>query len=113
MGVFRSPKFLFRTFFVLSFKQEIGLRPGQCIVWLQSSMHGVLPHNSDKLRLVQYVRLYPAEEYYKKMDNRDCTSQIDRYGYNTNTLKRRFTNFQQNLLGLRPWTSFSNEGTKI
>lgn len=90
-----------------NFKQEIGLRPGQCIVWLQSSMHGVLPNNSDKLRLVQYVRLYPAEEYYKKMDNRDCTSQIDRYGYNTNTLKRRFTKFQQNLLGLRPWKSFS------
>ncbi len=89
---------------VRRYMQRIRLRRGQMVMWSWGQLHWNTPNVSTRMRLSQFVRMYPAHEvdpFYAQHDRYAASRILSKYpdaskGMVTSTRARR-------LLGLEPW----------
>merc|ERR1711959_251553 len=61
---------------VLPYMQPIPLRKGEMVIWSWGQLHGSCGSSGQKMRLQQYIRMYPAPEAgtgrYEEQDRYAC-----------------------------------------
>lgn len=96
---------------IVAWMQEIPLRAGDIVIWSWGQLHGSAPNESARLRLHQYIRMFPAAEHDPFYEHHDryaparilhqhadrCTRE-QLASFNLDHRERR-------LLGLDPWPS--------
>lgn len=56
---------------IREYMQPIPLRRGEMVIWSWGQIHGSIPNHSTKMRLHQYIRMFPAKEvspFYEEND---------------------------------------------
>ncbi len=47
---------------IVAWMQELPLRAGDIVIWSWGQLHGSAPNHADRMRLHQYIRMFPAAE---------------------------------------------------
>lgn len=91
---------------IRQYMQEIPLRQGEMLIWSWGQLHATAHNDSDRMRLHQYIRVFPAREsdpFYEEHDRyapqrvmRQYSDVVDFNGLDLNKRGRR-------LLGLEEW----------
>lgn len=63
---------------ILRYMQPVPLRQGEMVIWSCAQLHGSTHNSSSKMRLAQYIRMFPApragcKANYDEKDNFSCT----------------------------------------
>ena len=63
---------------ILRYMQPVPLRQGEMVIWSCAQLHGSTHNLSSKMRLAQYIRMFPApsagcKANYDEKDNFSCT----------------------------------------
>lgn len=98
---------------ILRFMQPIPLRKGEMVIWSWGQLHGSSRSQSDRMRLSQYVRMYPAPEAlsrfsYESRDRFGCEKTLRRCAKNGTLPQALLEDLRSNplsscLLGLQKW----------
>eukprot|EP01114_Cavostelium_apophysatum_P019571 TRINITY_DN6344_c0_g2_i1.p1 TRINITY_DN6344_c0_g2~~TRINITY_DN6344_c0_g2_i1.p1 ORF type:complete len:377 (-),score=68.61 TRINITY_DN6344_c0_g2_i1:256-1386(-) len=76
--------------------QKITARPGSLVVWRSEQPHCNFPNRSDRFRINQYVKMFPAQENGKNVDVRQKTVELMTKG-------KEVTPLGSKLFGLESW----------
>lgn len=99
---------------LLAYMQPIPLRRGQMVIWSWGQLHGSTNSQSQSMRLMQYVRMYPAPEAQPAIDYegrdrfgcvrvlRKCTKK-EELPQSTIEYLLGLDTFSKRLLGLESW----------
>jgi len=89
---------------ICQYMQKIPLERGQMVLWSWGQLHGNTPNQSQRMRLVQFIRMFPAPEvdpFYEQHD-RYAPSRVLKHhpdALRGHTLSQR----ERRLLGLETW----------
>lgn len=88
------------------FLSKIPVRKGDMIIFDGFTVHATFPNTSDRLRLVQYIRMMPATPECEKRDNMVATRVLKEDAEAKRALQRvELSELGRQLLGLQPWKS--------
>lgn len=59
--------------------QPIPLRKGEIIIWNYGQLHGTTDNQSNQMRLMQYIRMFPAKDKYIKRDQYSSMNILKKY----------------------------------
>eukprot|EP01116_Phalansterium_solitarium_P002614 TRINITY_DN12745_c0_g1_i1.p1 TRINITY_DN12745_c0_g1~~TRINITY_DN12745_c0_g1_i1.p1 ORF type:complete len:338 (-),score=52.75 TRINITY_DN12745_c0_g1_i1:173-1186(-) len=84
--------------------QRVPLRKGQIVIWNSLGAHANFPNSCDRMRLVQFIRMMPAETRSEERD-RFAAGVVLRSDPEVATSARRaeLTGLGRRLLNLEPW----------
>jgi len=96
---------------ILRYMQPVPLQQGEMVIWSVAQLHGSTHNKSDKMRLTQYIRMFPAKEAewninYDDRDGFSCTRVLPkclRAGDLDHSQLESLDHFSRQLLGLEPW----------
>mmetsp|Transcript_55454 Transcript_55454/g.104155 ORF Transcript_55454/g.104155 Transcript_55454/m.104155 type:complete len:445 (-) Transcript_55454:92-1426(-) len=98
---------------ILSYMQPVPLRQGEMVIWSCAQLHGSTHNRSDKMRLAQYVRMFPAREAgvanvdFDTRDGFSCTRVLSRCLKKGELTQKDVDEFEdplsRRLLGLDVW----------
>ncbi|ETO32717.1 hypothetical protein RFI_04399, partial [Reticulomyxa filosa] len=69
---------------IADFLQPIPLRAGEMVVWDYGQLHGTSANQSNRMRLVQYIRMFPSQQKYSKRDHYSCQNILLKYKRDVN-----------------------------
>ena len=91
---------------LIKYMQPIPLRKGEIVIWNYGQLHANTKNFSDRMRLTQYIRMFPSQQKYIKRDHYSAQAILQKYkdldvgnilGVNN------MTETTQKLLGLKQW----------
>ena len=59
--------------------QRIPLRQGEMVIWNYGQCHATTKNFSDRMRLMQYIRMFPAKQKYIKRDKYSAQEVLAKY----------------------------------
>ena len=96
---------------ILRYMQPVPLQQGEMVIWSVAQLHGSTHNSGDKMRLTQYIRMFPAKEAgpkinYDERDGFSCTRVLPkcfRAGDLARSDLEEMDQFSRKLLGLETW----------
>ena len=91
---------------ILGYMQPIPIRKGELLVWSWGQLHSCTPNSSHRMRLHQYIGMFPAQDinpFYAIHENWSCLKVLRRYKEEFDLQSIRLNSRGEKLLGQRSW----------